>query len=248
VKIIPFLMALFVVAALSAKASGPVFGNSPDGGNGFSLVAYNGLSMSGGAVGFTPTENISLTSVTLWLTGFTGQNGQTINVSIWDNSGSAPYAPLMTLGAPAANNGSLGAFTFDNPVINPADDPSHSTVLSANREYWLVVTAGDPFGNCLDSSTWVGGGMPTGNAIFDAADSYNVYGGSFCDSSSLPAFAIDDPNPGVANPVPEPGSLALLSIPLLFGLARWFSLRRKAQIEALKPVRLKVTSSRKLRD
>ncbi len=241
-------MFLLLLSGLSTKADGSAFGNSPNNGDGFSLVAYNGLSMSGGAVEFTPTQNIDLSSVTVWLSGYTGLYGQSIYASIWDNGGSTPYAPIMSFSSPTHNDGSLAAFTFSNPAINLYNDPSHSTILSANTEYWLIVTAGGQNGT-ISGASWVSGGTPSGDAIFDAADTYNVYSGSFAASSTVPAFYINNPNSSFINPVPEPSSFALFSIPLLFGMGRLFYNRWKARAESLKPVRVKVNapSSRKPR-
>ena len=198
--------------------------------------------MSGGAVEFTPTANINLSSVTLWLSGYTGQFGQSIYASIWDNGGSSPYAPLMSFNSPSHNDGSLSAFTFFNPSVNPYNNPSLSTVLSANTAYWLVVTAGDTMRYTYSGGGWVGGGTPTGNALFDVTAFYNVFGGWFDASTTLPAFYLHDSTPSIA-PVPEPSSLALLSIPLLFGMGRLFYTRWKARAESLQPVRVKVNSA-----
>lgn len=239
-----FLGALFLlIASLSTKAEGPVFGNSPGSGTGFSIVTYNGLSMSGGAVEFTPTENIDLSSVSIWLSGYTGN--QTIDASIWScnpagtssyNPGTAslfPWAPIITLDSAAHNNGSLAEFTFS--------DSSQNSILSANTEYWLVVTSSAHPGNNVNVASWVGGGTPSGDSIFDGADSYNVYGGSFDSSSVISAFCINS-NSGSMVPVPEPGSLTLMSIPLLFAMGRLLYIRRKAQSQALKLVRVKAAS------
>ncbi len=198
--------------------------------------------MSGGAVEFTTAVNINLSSVTLWLSGYTGQYGQSIYASIWDNSGSSPYESLMSFNSPSHNDGSLSAFTFFNPSVNPYNDPSLSTILSANTTYWLVVTAGGQFGT-YSGANWVGGGTPTGSALFDVTASYNVFGGSFDASTALPAFSLNDSAPISITPAPEPSTFALLSIPLLFGMGRLFYNRWKARTETLQPVRVKVNSA-----
>lgn len=238
--------ALFLlIACLSTKVEGQVFGNAPESGTAFGIVTYNGLSMSGGAVGFTPTANIDLSSVSLWLSGYSG--GQTINVSIWSSSpvggynpGTAsifPWAPIVSLNSVSHNNGSLAEFTFSDPK---------DTTLSANTEYWVVVTSSEP-GNSLNAASWVNGGTPTGEAIFDGADSYNIYGGAFDASSALPAFSINSDSGSSLIPVPEPSSMTLISIPLLFGMGRLLYGRWKSNSEALKMVREKATTHRKSR-
>lgn len=241
-----FLGTLFlVIACLSTKAEGPVFGNAPGDGTGFSIVTYNGLSMSGGAVEFTPTENIDLSSVSIWLSGYTGG---TIEASIWsgnpagtadENPGTAPlfpWAQAITLDAPTYDNGSLDELTFS--------DSLKDSTLSAGKDYWLVITSEGPSGNYIDGASWVAGGTPTGDAIFDGADSYNVYGGSFDTSSVLPAFSINSDDSGsFLAPVPEPSSMTLMSIPLLLGLGRLLYIRRKSHLQTLKLVRVKAPAS-----
>lgn len=242
---------VLAIGCLSMKLEGQVFGNSPDNGTAFSIVTYNGLSMSGGAVEFTPTENIDLSSVSIWLSGNT--SGQTINASIWSsnpagtasfNPGTAslfPWAPVISLDAPSHNNGSPAEFSFS--------DPSKNSILSANTAYWLVITSSGPSGNYIDAASWVNGGTPTGNAIFDGADSYNVYGGAFDASSALPAFSINpgsgssDSGSGSLAPVPEPSSMTLMTIPLFLAMGRLLYGRWKSNSQTPKLVRVKATSS-----
>lgn len=209
-----------IATVLTARADSPVFGNSPDGDNGFALSVYNGMSLSGGAVEFTPTADISLSSVTLWLSGYTGQYGQSIYANIWSSSSAQqPYAPYLSLGTTAHNNGSLAAFTFSSLSANPYNDPSGTTVLDANTAYWLVVTAGGSAGDYMAGANWVGGNTPGGSAIFNGADSYNVYGASFSPGATLPAFTLNDSS-FVFQEVPEPGSFSLIAIPALLLIGR----------------------------
>jgi hypothetical protein len=226
-------IALLAVAAtsiatvLTARADAPVFGNSPDGDNGFALSVYNGLALSGGAIEFTPTSNINLSSATLWLSGYTGQYGQSIYANIYNSSSAQqPYAPYLSLGTAAHNDGSLAAFTFSSLSANPYNDPSGSTVLSANTAYWLVVTAGGSAGDYMAGANWVGGNTPGGLAIYNGSDNYNVYGASFSPGSTLPAFTLNESTFFIQE-VPEPGSFSLIAIPALLLLGRALVSSRK---------------------
>jgi hypothetical protein len=230
-RTVPVIAALSLTAAVSAHADRPTFGNSTNGDSGFELSVYNGQSMYGAAVGFTPTQNMTVSSVTLWLAGYNGNNGETIDVNIWDsnppgssseNPGNAtnfPWAPLLYLTAAAPNDGAAAEFSFDNS--NP--DSSASTLL-ADTEYWLVVTAqGQP--GCNTDSTWVGGGPLNGGANYYGSESYYAYGDpypSFNSSSTLPAFSINS-----LSSVPEPGFGSFLVLPVLLGIARKFYRQRK---------------------
>ena len=227
---VQFLVLLFLIAiCISANADAPVFGNSPGNGTGFNISVYNQLSLYGGAVEFTPQENINLSSVTLWLSGYNGQYGQTINVGIYGNSDNSFYNPgtarnfpwtqILGFSSPAPNDGSLAAFTFSNPYWSPAYNPNGSTFLSANTPYWLVVTSGGRPGNYTCAANWTEGGALTGNAMYNGSDNYNVYGGAFDSSSVMPAFTI--------NTIPEPGFASLMSIPLLFGIVWALKRNRK---------------------
>jgi len=226
-------IALLAVAAtsiatvLTARADEPVFGNSPDGDSGLSIALYNGMSLSGGVVEFTPTENIQLSSVTLWLSGYNGMYGQSIYANIWtSSSASQPYAPYISLASAAHNNGSLAAFTFSSPSANPYSDPSGSTVLSADTAYWLVVTSGGSTGDYMTGANWVGGSAPGGIATLDSAEVYNVYNSTFSPGSTLPAFSLNDSTFFIQE-VPEPGSFSLLGIPALLLVAGALARGRK---------------------
>lgn len=226
-----FLFVSFlVILCSSAKADVPVFENSPDDETGFSITVLGQLSSSGGAVEFTPQEDIYVDSITLWLSDYTGQHGQTIIAGLYYNSDDSAFNPgtatdypwdqILSFSSPAPNDGSLDPFTFSNPTGTPIYNPTGSTLLSAGTPYWLVVTAEvKPDGNHMPvAANWVGGGTPTGEASYDGSDTYNVSGSSFDSSSVVPAFTI--------NSVPEPGFAALMSIPLVFRLGRAFYKRR----------------------
>jgi hypothetical protein len=219
---------LGVILGVSAKADGPVFGNSPIDGNAFSIVTYNQLSFSGAAVEFTPLENIDLSSVTLWLSGYNGQYGQTIDANIWLNNNSSPASPYIGLSTPVANNGSLASFTFSNPTGNLYSNPSDSLDLLANTAYWLVVASGGSPGNYISAASWANGGSLSGDATLNGSATYNVYASNFSPSTALPAFSINSDSGTFLQPVPEPGSAALMSIPLLLGISRAFWKRARA--------------------
>jgi hypothetical protein len=207
------LVASFLmICSFLAKADSPVFGNDPNGGGGFSITYQNPEPIIGAAIEFTPSENIDLNSVTLWLSGYTGQYDQTIQANIWLGYNNTPYIPYIDFNSPTPNDGTLAAFDFCDPSPNSYSDPSGSMVLLANVTYWLVVQPQGTFNHQLGTVGWVGGGNPTGNATYDQADVYDVSGGEFTSSTVMPAFTI--------NTVPEPGFGALMSLPLLFGFVR----------------------------
>jgi hypothetical protein len=224
-----FLVLYFlIVICWSTKADEPVFGDSPDGGTGFSISNYGQLSLMGGAVEFTPLENIYVDSITLWLSDYSGQHGQTIYVGIYYNSdnpalnpGTAtnfPSEQILSFSSAAPNDGSPSSFTFSNPTGTPINNPTDSTLLAAGTPYWLVVTSeGRPDGFTSEAN-WVGGGTTTGEAAYDGSDDYKVSDDSYDSSCVMPAFTV--------NAVPEPGFAALMSIPLVLGLGRAIYRRR----------------------
>lgn len=232
-RTVSFIAGLLCIVALSAKADSSVFGNSLGSGPAFSLSFASGNTW-GGAVLFTPTENISLSSVTLWLSGYNGQNGITPTVGIY-NSYQLPNnlfelgSEVVSLSAPAANNGVTGAFTFSD---------SSTTVLKANQNYWLFAyglwdSSAPNFAGAADY--WQAGNTPAGNAIFDQADYFN--NGGLSQAPFVPAFSINDSSPATINPVPEPSTVALLTIPVLFGIAR--VLYNRANTKKLAPVKVR---------
>lgn len=207
---------LLSLACLAAKADVPVFGNNPvDSGTALGITVYNGLSLTDGTIEFTPSANIALSSVSLWLSGYTGDYGQSINASIWSSSpcGNLPWTPIANLSTPSANNGSLSEFTFST---------ASSLTLSAGTSYWLMVTASGEPGDYIEGASWVDGTTPTGAATFNGADNYSFNRGSFNPTSVLPAFDLntDSPIPTNINPVPEPGVGELMVLPLLLGAIR----------------------------
>lgn len=204
------LLGLFLLSVcLPAKADWRVFGNNPGSGNAFSLAFESGNTF-GGAILFTPADDINLSSVTMWLSDYNGQNGIIPSVSVYTSQQQGPgnYVlgqEIAALDTPLPNDGSTAAFDFSNA--------SGSTILDANMAYWLFAygmwsgTTNYAGAYCY----WEAGTSPTGGAAYMQADTY--VNGSFSGQSSIaPAFAI--------NAVPEPGSAALLGIPALFWIGR----------------------------
>jgi hypothetical protein len=217
-----------MISCLSAKSEVPVFGNCSGGnGNAFTIAASSSGQTFGGAVGFTPTADMSLSSVTLWLNGYTGQNGQTYSAEICDNldpfsQGNQPGQVIATLNTPTANNGSTKAFKFT--------DASGSVTLDAGEEYWLAIFAVVPSPEAgFVSSEWVQGQTPTGCAVYDGAEGFS--GSSFYASSATPAFSINSLDSSAISivPVPEPSSLTLMIIPAMLGAGRKFHTWRKSR-------------------
>ena len=212
-----YLIAIFLtVGCLSARADRPVFGNSPGSGNTFTLGFASGNTF-GGAILFTPTQNICLSSVTLWLSSYDGQNGIIPTVAIYSSRQQGPgnyqmAAIIASLDTPAPNDGSTAAFNFT--------DVSSQTRLDANTAYWLFA-----YGMWNDTTNyagaycyWATGSTPMGDAAYNQDDYY--VNGSFSGQSGIaPAFVI--------NAVPEPNSAALLGISLLFATGRALYRRRK---------------------
>ena len=174
------------------------------------------------AVGFTPPENCTLTSVTLWLTGYNGLSFgpnpmayqpvvgiyTDVNKSEFGGPASGPGDAISLLNTPAANDGSAASFTFDS---------SAGLDLQANVNYWLLVRGTDEYTQA--GFTWDGGGNPTGVMTYNGSEKYQT-GPFFQPSTATPAFNID------VAAVPEPSTFALLMIPLGLQGARW--LRKRA--------------------
>lgn len=210
-------VALFLISGLQAKSDVPVFGNCHDDDtSAFGIAASSSGQASGGAVGFTPTEDLSVSSVTLWLNGYTGQNDQSYYAEICENyaysGGNEPSGIVIAnFACPTPNNGSTKAFTFT--------DPTGPVTLDNGQEYWLLIYGVVPSQPGFVSSQWIEGGSPLGNAVYDGAESFAGY--SFYNSSATPAFTV--------NAVPEPGSMTLMIVPAILGAGRKFYKRWKSR-------------------
>ncbi len=217
----------FVLNTVS-EAQPVLFGNSPNDETGFTMYAQSAANGSGGAVAFTPLQDLTFGSITVWLTGYTGldlygQMNQSFYAGIYtDNSeylgspgfGTAenqPFQQILSLNVPSPNDGSLAGFNFSNPFPE--------ITLHADTTYWLFIyenTGGSL--NINNPPHWVGGGDFAGNAVYNGSDSF-AFPVGFTPSSVIPAFAI--------NPVPEPGVTALIAVSFLCFCA-WRCQWRKA--------------------
>ena len=222
----------------SAARAQAFWGNSPTGGGVFGFIA-NGGEGSGAAVTFTPQQDFSFSSITLWLTGYTGRDmygnlNQSFYASIYSDgstilpgfTNNQPGSLVASLGVPDPNDGSLGAFTFAN--LSP------STVLQADTKYWLFIyekTSGSF--NYPDYPQWVGGDTPAGDAIYNGAYSFAHH--SFSGSLATPAFTI--------NAAPEPETNAIIALALLAWGA--FRLQKFRKLRALTPALRRKFADRK---
>jgi hypothetical protein len=199
-------IALSLTTYLSAKADQPVFGNAPDGGGTAYYASWYEYTSSGGAVAFTPTTNITVSSVTLWLTDYNGQNGMSLDAAICNNFEGGPGQAVENFSAPTPNNGSTSAFTFDSS--------SGPTTLDAGQEYWLLVYGMGTNPSMPVGAMWDEGQTPGGAAAYDGTQGFNE------PSSETPAFTV--------NEVPEPSVDKLICIPLLFVFGRMLHARWKS--------------------
>ncbi len=225
-----FLVLTVFLLNAELKAQPVLFGNSPtDTETGFTMYAQSAANGSGGAVAFTPLQDLTFSSVTVWFTGYTGLDlygrmNQSFYAGIYtDNSGypgsprfgtaaSQPFQQVLSLSVPAPNDGSLAAFDFANTSPN--------ITLHANTTYWLFIyenTGGSL--NINNPPHWVAGNDFTGNAIYNGSDSF-AFPVGFTPSSVTPAFAI--------NGVPEPGVYALIVLSVLCFFAWRFQQRKAA--------------------
>ncbi|MGA2245991.1 MAG: VPDSG-CTERM sorting domain-containing protein [Verrucomicrobiota bacterium] len=180
----------------------PIYGNLPTGSGGYEISTEAGNTF-GVAAEFTPQENVTFSSITLWVSAYTGLDGSSLQLSLMQDGSSIglPFpGPANTIGtgtAPA-NDGSDAAFAF-----------SFAGQLQAHTPYWLFLylqVPGGGFGtgygqfNCR----WDQGGTPTGNVVINGSESYadGFLPSSF--QSEAPAFAI--------NGVPDVASTAVMLI------------------------------------
>jgi hypothetical protein len=148
----------------------------------FPVIAGLGNVSSGGAVAFTPQQDCTLSSVTLWLRGYTGVNGQEIKAQLFGNSPlNQPEGQLGSFNVPPPNDGSIAGFTFNLPA---------NIGLKGGKTYWIFIYAGQNDASMQKGTAlyWLQGNQPSGTAAFSGSLAYahNV----FAPSSSIPAFSI----------------------------------------------------------
>jgi hypothetical protein len=228
--VLPILFVIIFLINASPAQAAIVISSLPTNDDGFAIGATTSHAIEWGAVGFTPDQDLTLTSVTLWLTGYTGVDDQRPEVSIWsDTTASAPnlphapatsltamsygYSDGMAFNTPAPNDGSSASFEFDYPG---------ELTLQGGTIYWLVVdevTPPDNDGLNVLSFFWNGGGSVTGEAAYVGSEQLIIAG--LLPSSTTPAFSID------AIPVPEPRPMAIMALSFFCAGAYALRLRRK---------------------
>jgi hypothetical protein len=217
-----FLTTTLLTTGLVTKAQS-IISTFPAGGGGFFYVGTDAPgNYFGGAVAFTPSENYTLTSASVELSGYTGAHGQIASLSIYSdlsepNNATLPNQPneLLASGTVAPNNGSEASFTVDF---------SGEMNLLANDTYWLFVQDTSPNGwKAVNGFTWVGGGNPTGPAVYDGSAAFIVDG--FYPSTASPAFSVDD---APAN-IPEPSQYGFIGEAML--IVWMFSGWRRSRVQ-----------------
>jgi hypothetical protein len=206
-----FLTAILLATGLDTRALNIISTYPAGGDDGFYAGTDSPGNYWGGAVAFTPQQDFTLTSATVELSGYDGSYGQLASLSIFADL-SDPYnldmpdQPLYELasGTVAPNDGSQAGFTVDY---------SGGVTLLANTTYWLFVQDASSDGwQGINGFNWVGGGNPTGDAIYDGSELFAVSG--FVPSSVTPAFSIDE----TFATVPDTGPNMLMSGAAILGV------------------------------
>jgi hypothetical protein len=96
------------------------------------IAGTNGFPQSN-AQAFTPTENYDVTGASAV---FDGVNGGAVNFEIFSDNGGIPGTLLATLGTATVAPTVTAVYTESSP--------STTVELSANTQYWLVLTPGSP--------------------------------------------------------------------------------------------------------
>lgn len=201
-----------------AASATPIMGNLPAGSGGYGIATEAGNTF-GVALEFTPQENVSFDNVTLWISGYTGLDGSSLQLSLMQDGSSVGFpfpgpATTISTGTAAPNGGADAALTFNV-----------SGELQAYTPYWFFLylqVPGGGFGpdyglyNCL----WDQGGVPLGDVLINGAEYFSdgFMPSSF--QSDTPAFAI--------NSVPDSAPTWVLLLGAAGGclLARHFLNRR----------------------
>ena len=174
----------------------------------------------GQAESFTASQDISFSTVTLWMQGYnsamTGEDtSATLSLSLMTD-GVNDYPPGTTATDPQATKSTAFA-----PINNSAYAPytfNLSGTLTANTTYWFFVYLMVPTGGFYDCN-WVDGGSPNADITINGTTPF--YTGSFVpfDPTSSPQggpnFALDYHTPSeTPAPVPEPSTdIAAVIVP-----------------------------------
>ena len=225
-RIIPALLSTSLLAAgLVAEAQG-IISTYPASSDsvGFNIGTDAPGNYEGGAVGFAPQQDYTLTSATIELSAYNGSYGQLARFSIFSDL-SEPYntvmpdqpGNLLATGTVAPNDGSEASFTVEFPGgLN----------LSANSIYWLFVQDTSPNGwQGPNGFNWITGGDPTGAAAYDGSEAFIVSG--FSPDTDPPAFTID----ATPTDAPEPSQYQLIGVVALAGLMLTGWRRSRSKVE-----------------
>jgi hypothetical protein len=200
--------ALLVNFAGSASAQGVVSDPQDSGaGPNLSASANSGSGVPFG-LAFTPQENMTFDSVSLWLANYTvnefyGDLKMNVHVSLYGPGVSEHYTSLVL------NNPFSGTTQFDFA------NPTGPAALQANQEYYLelsVGATGSADAMAQANVTWVPGGSLGGNVTYDGLYTYLPTPGFSVPENARYFEAVGSPNAFSVNPVPEPSTFGLMGI------------------------------------
>lgn len=195
------ILIAFLLAVSFETRGNMICGSLPNGDSPYTISTEAGNTF-GTAVEFTPLVNVSFSSITLWISGYTGQDGSSLSLCLMSDGSSygLPAGPLITIasGTSAANGGADADLSFDLAGHLCADTP-----------YWLflyLAVPGGGFGPDMGkfNCNWDSGGTPFGNVDIDGSEAFANFFSPSSFQPTTPAFAIVS--------VPEPASTFWLLI------------------------------------